>query len=266
MEKYKIDKGTKIILWLFVIYFIVVVVLFVPGYLKKRGKLYIVSPNYKIQYINGKWSNITNVDDYNMQEFEVFNNKSHLGKYKIIAANKLLLYDENGKNVKYDGDIFAYYGSFDIEMLNSNIDDNTNETDKKIVSQAIAEADIKGVSDYSIRQKLVVDIDYDGINETIYNVSNNLIGDPNTLDGIRETTDDNIFSLVFMYKDNEINIIDKKEDTTISKAFELDSIVDIKTDGDIELIYLDKYVQTEDDMCVKIYNLSDDKEVHNFCE
>ena len=63
-------KSNKIILGILAGYLVIMLIIFLPGYLKnKHDKIYILSDTFvKIKYENGKWSNITDNDDYKLKE------------------------------------------------------------------------------------------------------------------------------------------------------------------------------------------------------
>lgn len=265
-KRLKLDKTSRRIIYFLIIYAIVVVAVFSFMYFNKKGSLYIITSDYKIKYIDGDWLNITSVDDYNMQECSVYDNDSYLGKYKLLLSNKFYLYDENGKPITASGNVIAYRGSIKMSVLNTDLYMEALDTDNSYIKQALDKANIENVSDYEVKQKTVLDVDNDGIDEKIYVVSNVLVSDPNTLDGYRDTKDNTIFSILFMVKDDKIYIIDSKKDQEDYKYFEMSHVIDIKEDGKIELIYLDKYLQTDYNQCVKIYDLNKEKTIKDFCK
>ena len=62
--KIKIDKNIKITLLILLVYLVVMLIIFLPGYLKsKYEKLYIVTNRYKIKYEDGSWKNIDKTEE-----------------------------------------------------------------------------------------------------------------------------------------------------------------------------------------------------------
>lgn len=265
-EKIGLDKTSKVIITMFIIYTIILLAIFLPPYLYRRGKLYIVSNSFKIKYVNGNWFNVEEDKEFNLRKFDIYEENSYKGKYRLLYSNKIVLLDEDDARTDYSGNIIGFSGSLKANVLEANFYESEDSFDSSVVKKAISQAEIGNVSDYEVKQKAKIDIDNDGIEEVIYNVSNNMISDPNTLDGFRDTTDSIVFSLLFIYKDNNIYIIDKKINSTGDRIFELTKLLDFRSDNKPELLYLDKYPQTDGDQCVKLYDLLKEKLIHNFCE
>jgi len=265
-QKNKLDKLSKIIIGSFIVYTVILLAIFLPSYLHRRGRLYIVTNSYAIRYINGNWSNIDGSSEYMNKIFNIYENNELKGKFRLLYSDKMVLLDDQKNSVDYSGNLFGYAGTLKVNTLMPNLEMELEASDDYIIKRAIEEANIGNVSDYEVKQKTKIDIDDDLVDEIIYNVSNNMIADPNSLDGFRDTQDETVFSLVFMYKDNNIYVIDKKNSSTGDRMFELSNVLDIRNDGNVELIYVDKYPQTDDEQCAKLYDLSKNKLIHNFCE
>ena len=78
MKKLRLDRGVKLTLILLLVYTFVVLVVFLPMYLKKqRETVYIMTNRYKIKYEKRKWRKITNSDDYKLREFNIYQNNDN---------------------------------------------------------------------------------------------------------------------------------------------------------------------------------------------
>lgn len=260
MKNIKIDKNLKILFGILIVYLIIMLIIFLPGYLKNRKeKLYLLTNFVKIKYENGKWSNIDDIENYNLKEFDIYEDSQYRGKYKVIYSNKFNLFDEEGKMLNYTGSIFASSGTLSLDVYDVEEGEPT-DSDISIVNNALSQLNISSQNTYSFFQKSTLDVDNDSIDETIYNVSNYYVeGDVDTR-----------FSIIFMYKNNKLVIIDKyiTDDEGIEDGpiFSIMKILDIKSDKKLELFYTKNYAYRPFDECGVLYNLTGKvKLIHNFC-
>lgn len=270
MLKNKLSKTDKTIIFLFFVYFVVTLIIFLPGYIKRKyEKLYLVGNEIQIKYENGKWSNIIDSSDYSLKKFDVINDKQYLGNYKVLFNNRLLLY-ENGKKVDYDGDIIAYRGTLKFKLSSYNYNEAKSNEDDFIIKKALNKVKISEDAFYSIDQKVFSDVDNDGNNETIYNISNIKQPDSDAIDcvPIAVSNSSNVnYSIIFIYKNNDVKIINSIVDVEqVFENFQIYKIVDIRADGKKELLYTKGYPLNPSSECLFLYNLSKEKQINNFCE
>lgn len=259
-NKFKLDKSAKTLIIIFIVYLIIMVAIFLPGYLNRRGKLYIVTDNVRIKYDNGKWIKLKRNDEYKLKEFEIYEDGNHIGKYKLVDTNKIHLY-ENGKEYVYNGNIFAYNGSISLDVYDTEFLDSITDEDKQIIDQALTSLDISTNYELNYIEKKNIDVDNDGNIDTIYCINNYYSEDENNQK----------FSIVFIYKNNKINIIDKQitdvngiED---SKIFYINKILDVKKDNKLELLYSSNYPNgSTSSECTNLYNLNKNKKIKDFCK
>lgn len=255
-------KSNKIILVILAGYLVIMLIIFLPGYLKnKHDKIYILSDTFvKIKYENGKWSNITDNDDYKLKEFEIYDGESYKGKYKLLFTNRFYLYD-NGKDVSYTGPLFAYSSNigFSVKAFASN--DEVLEDDKIYISDLLTSLGLDTTYEFDLFQRQTIDVDNDGNLEKVYSISN----------FYTESTASKVFSIVFMVKDNK-NYVIEKVITTPDKiydeaSFMIKQVIDIKNDNKLELLLTKNYYSRPQDECALLYDLSGKRKlIHNFCE
>ena len=270
-KKLKLSNGEKIFLIVLVIYVLIMLLVFLPNYLKKQNEtMFIMTTRYKIKYEKGKWKKITNSDDYKLRKLNIYLDGDYFGEYRILYSNRFTLLNDNDEIVPYDGIIFAYSGSNKIKLHEISYNEEINYKDDEIVKDALSKIGITQMAYYNIRQKSSIDIDNDNKNEYIYIIDNYEKASNNSIDGITGPVANDSgknFSVIFMYKNNKVYIIDKiiTEDYAF-KVFEVLNVIDIKEDNKLELIYNvgERYNTFSD--CVKLYNLANNKEIHNFCQ
>ena len=170
-------------------------------------------------YIDGSWYNTTFEDGNN--SYRVYTDNKYLGTYKIKKSSEFTLYDNSGKNISYSGDLFAYSDSLDIRVRSYTkgkiVDSNLSEIN------TILNSSFKK-SDFSVNERIVIDLDNNGVNDEIINVSN--------LDA--QTEQSKYFDLMY------ININNKNRQVLINKNV-------IPANVLIEPIYQIKYILKVDE-------------------
>lgn len=270
IKKINLDKGVKTVLIILVIYVGIVLLIFLPNYLKKQKEnLYIMTNRYRIKYEKGAWQNIIDGDEYKTKTFDIYEDNNYFGKYKILFSNSSFsLRDDEDRIVDYSGYIFATSGSIKNKLYNYELDKEYTFTDQEVIKEALKSVEIDEQAYYNIHQK--VRLNLDNKKATIYYVDNIKEADEDSLDGITgpvANSSGKNYALLVLYKNNKVYIIDKiiteKNDF---RVFEILNIMDIREDGKLELIYVLGNRYSNDSDCVKLYNLENNKEIHNFCE
>ena len=270
LNKNSFTKIDKTIILGFIIYLIVMLIIFLPGYLKKEHEnLYILTTRMRIKYEKGTWLSITDPNDYLSKKFNIYEDGKYLGNYQVVLNNSFILYDDD-KQVDYSGGILGYRGTLKLDLMNYNFKETKSSEDDFIVKQALKKMDITEDAYYSIDQKVFSDVDNNGNNETIYNISNIKQPDSESIDcvpiPVKNSSNVN-FSILFMYKDNNVYIINSiVDDKQEFETFEIQNILDIKADGKKELLYTRGYPLNPSSECSFLYNLAKAKQIKNFCE
>ena len=259
-NKLKIDKTSKAIIIGFVLYAIVVLAIFLPGYLSRKGTLYIVTSSFKIKYKDGKWSNIVDKNEYITKEFDIYESDSYLGEFDLLNTDSSMIYYGDKDSTKHSDNIFAYRGSKSLELLHPEITNKISDSDNAIISEALINENINYNGDINLFSRMSIDLDNDGNDEYIYYVSNYY------QNNVKE-----YFYLFFMYKNNKVYTIEKvvadANDIYDYRIFGPYKIIDFKKDGKYELIYTGNYPNgSNDSECVKLYNLNKNKIIKDFCE
>ena len=255
-------KAYKIVIVGVILYVIIMLLIFLPGYIsKKRDKLYILSGDFiKIKYENGKWQNITDSDDYKLKQFEVFESGNYKGNYKILFTNKYYLYDSKGKNINYGGQLFSYSGTLKLGVVNV-ANNEITENDSFIIKEALNKLKINNFNKLNLYQKVSLDVDKDNVVENIYAISNYYV-DENL---------DKVFSIVFVEKNGKIDfLIDKvisSDKIYDEPSYEINKIIDVKEDKKYEIMIEQSYFSRPEESCIILNKLyGNKKEIKNLCE
>ena len=200
------------------------------------------------------------LEDYNLQKFNIYENDNLLGEYKVVYSNRFHLFDEAGKEKEYDGQLFAYRGKAKLEIISTLEFNELTETDKVIIDKALVDNNLSSNYQFNLMQKLSYDIDNDGEEEVIYCLNNYYI----------ESNDKDTFSIIFMYDNNEIKVIAKDVVTDNNvythPMYEIKKLLDVKKDGKYELMYSQMYFSNPDNECAILHNLNKNKVIKNLCE
>ena len=117
------------------------------------------------KYDNNTWSKSTYKNSN--KKYITYVNNNYLGTYYL--RNNVNLYNENGNNVPYNGDLFCYSNELNIK-LKSYTKTKVNNTDIDTINSILS--DSFNYNDFSLNEKIIVDIDNNGINDSIISVSN----------------------------------------------------------------------------------------------
>lgn len=257
-KKFKLDKSIVIIISLLVIYLIIMLVLFLPSYLRKMNdKLYIITNDYSIKYEKGNWKYFDSSSDYK-KKFDIYVDNSYLGNYNAVFNNRFFLYNDDLEPVRYGGKLFGYNGTISLDYYYIEELEKT-ENDISVINRALESLGVYDINEINLFQKISIDIDNDQNNETVYCINNYY-----TYDGKDK------FSIIFVDNDGKIDIIEKvitTEDMIYSATiYGIDSVMDVKQDKSYELIITKNYYSDPDSECVVIYNLTNKKVINNLCK
>ena len=161
--------------------------------------------------------------------------------------------------MKYNGTLFGYRGTLDLNYLDTKIVDSIDDNDKQVITKVFEDNSIPVDFNFNLYQRIDYDLDNDGSTDNIYCISNYYMDNM-----------DKYYSIIFTNIDGKINIIDKiitDSDGTYEKPmFKISNLVDIRDDEKYELLYMNNYFSQSGTDCVKMYNVTKNKLVKNFCK
>ena len=86
----------------------------------KQGTTLVIGNNTVWTYNKQRWKNISSkgqFQQFNWQEFTVFDNNEKLGNYNLWYDDKWYLFDKKKNAINYEGDLVAYQANYDINIL-----------------------------------------------------------------------------------------------------------------------------------------------------
>jgi len=207
-----------------------------------------VSTGDKWQLKNGMWSDIEETD---LIHFNVYINNKSIGKYNLVYNNKWYLFDDNRKAIKYDGNILAINGNVKYELIDFKEEDFDSD-DEKLLTKILEGKSIDETSEPDSASKIVLDLDGDNIQETIYTASNAFI------EGYSVK---NRYSIIFTGDEQPEILYEHYEDE--SKQFSmcvprLNTVIDIDKDSKYELIFECNYYD-QLGSCAMLFEQKNDK-------
>lgn len=180
---------------------------------------------------NNKWKNISfnKITNYNWKKYNTYIDNSYYGKYYLYNNEKWYLFKDKTKAVNYDGNLLALGGNIKYKVVNFTTYDIEDYTYvKKVLNDNEISEKVFLTSDSLIS----IDINNDGIKESIYTISNKFS---------TENDSDIQFSFVFMVKNNKIiylykNIEKNQDNIYVGCKPYINSILDINEDNKYEII------------------------------
>ena len=189
-------KKTYIVLIaIMIIFFLVMFIVFGLDNIKKEGynTTIIVGEDTVWSYKNRKWINVSKpYDNLNWKKYDVYLNNEKSGKRYLWYSNKWYAFDSKKNAIKLEGNLLAIKANYDIPVYNFNTRDIDDYT---YVESVLKDNDLSKDSQYTSKYKIVFDYDNDGEDEEFYLISNAFPMD---------FEPDDIFSIVFMVKNDEI--------------------------------------------------------------
>jgi hypothetical protein len=197
---------------------------------KKEGfdTTIIVDEDTVWSYKNRKWINVSKpFSGLSWEKYEVYDNNEKLGKYYLWYSDKWYAFDSKKNAVLIDGDLLGVRANYDVLVYNHDI---SEIEDYSYVYSVLKENNIPVDSEYTSKYKIVLDYDNDGEEEEFYVITNAFPMD---------FEPENIFSIVFMVKDEEIYPI--YNDISTNTGFNgckpyISSFIDVDEDSKYEFI------------------------------
>jgi len=129
------------------------------------------------------------------EKLSIFINARYFGDYYVKFINHWNLTDDNNKYVDYNGNSLAFSKDFNIKVIEYN-DESISEVELNEINSII---NTNVLEEYlSINEKVIIDLDKNGINDKIVNVSN--------LDSENQSI---YFNLVYVILNGKTNILVK---------------------------------------------------------
>ena len=194
---------------------------------KKNQSIILVGNNTYWEYKDKKFYNITsNVSSLYWKDYIVYINNKKYGTYKLWHDDKWYLYDKDRNYVSYDGSFLAISSNYDIKPVAYSLD---NLSSDKYVKKVLSNNNIK-TNNFTVKNKVNIDIDNDSKKESIYLISNVLPIDK--YENYR-------FSIVFMVKNDIIyTVFSDVQNESNSRGCKpyIDAFIDVDKDEDLEMI------------------------------
>lgn len=191
-----------------------------------KSSYLIVNDTNMWEYHNKKWTNKKNFDTNN-NKLSVYVNKKYSGYYNMEYIKSWNLFDDNDNFIEYEGNILAFTNDLNINVKDYGMNKVDNEDIKKI--NEIMSTSITG-NELTTNEKIIIDLNKDGIDDSIINVSNIELENANIY-----------FSLIYAIINNDIKIIKKDiipvTDLLIVPNYNLEYVLNINNE-DIDSIVI----------------------------
>lgn len=196
---------------------------------QKTQTTILLNQNTIFEYKNKNWIKVNQnyINDYNWKEFDVFLDSEYKGKKLVWHDNQWYIFDKNKNAINYTEKFIGIKANYEINIKNFNVVTNNNAD---YTYEILSKYNLPQTAELTVDDKIITDIDNDGIDEEIYLVSNTFP---------LNTEPDTIFSNVFMVKNNQIYTMYEnniKGDIYSGCLPYINSIIDIDNDDNYEII------------------------------
>jgi len=159
-------------------------------------------------YTKKRWINVkksSTISSINWEKFQVYENNKYLGEYSTwydSDASKWYYFDNEKDYITPNGKVLAYKSNSEIK-IDEYEEKEISASDKQYVNHVLEENKISTSAKFTSNYKVEIDFDNDSKNETFYVLTNTFP---------TEFEPDQIFSIVFMVKDDNIYYLYKSID------------------------------------------------------
>ena len=194
---------------------------------RKQAVTILTGEKTVFEYSNNKWSSNNNIKKYDWKKFSIFLDNEYKGEYYVWNDDRWLIFDDNKEAVNYTENFLGISANINVNLIPFNTLENS---DLNYASQVLRGHDISPNADLTVNTVTNVDIDGDGIEESIYIISNAF-----PIDFEPAMT----FSYIFMVKEDQIYMIYQfEDDNNLDNGLKpyISSILDVDNDGIYELL------------------------------
>lgn len=228
-------KRYIILILCFLIYLLIALFIFGSPKKKKSDEAdYILFANNQIwKYSNSEFFDVLdNINIVGQKKFYIYDNGTYKGYFNLgLYESKIYLFDDDDNSYKYDGELMGFTDNNKhkvVNLLSQQLDDNDTLFIQKEFNKNNLEYQYINLNNVN---KYVADIDNDGENEIIYNISNMLDeekqGKGYSLIFINDS--DKIYELIKDIKSNQKSLLD-------GYGYYMNNIADLNGDGKLDFI------------------------------
>ena len=198
-------------------------------------------------YLDGRWLKLY-IDDIEDNQFVVYIDNQYMGSYKLKYGTIWNLFDNNNSYVEYSGKLLAYSENFNVNVPNYEITTVSENEIREITS--ILNHNINA-NTLSINEVVNIDLDFNGIDDKIVNVSN--------LDSLED--EQYYFNLCYVVLNGEIQtlILDNVEykDILAYPVYEINYLLQYDNNNYYSIILQEGYFSNVGETQNNLYNLTD---------
>ena len=160
----------------------------------ENKKFYLVLNNFSVWKYNKTWAK-ANYSDVNNKKMSVFIDNKTKGQYYLKYGTTWNLFNDQDEYVNYHGDLIAITPYIKLEFLRYS-QGVINTDDLNTITRLNANANNITVQELSPKEKIIVDLDSNGINDSIVIVGN-----------IDIPSQNNYFNIVYVNLNGDIKVL-----------------------------------------------------------
>lgn len=209
---------------------------------------------------NWRYVDPNRLSDFEWNKFNIYSGNEYIGNYNIQYNDRWYIFDDDYNSIDYNRQLFMIKGAsvdfYDFERVEFSEDDIVDIKKTLDKLKIVYNNDISGY-------KIYIDIDNDGVNEVLFNVSSSY----DALESAeQETIDDGfyLYNLVYIVKNNknyflEKSILKSKEDYYSMPYYDVNYILKIGDSDIYKFVIYKTYFSAEDINCYSVYEFKNNK-------
>ena len=255
LEKIKNNKSYVIIISILIIYVLIMIIIGKSKLFEKKD-YYVVMNNNVIWKYNDEWNVITKEKEkeeiLEKTQFTIHYENKKIENYYLDYDIIWKAHDSQFHLVNIKNNFFAYSQGFEINMVDIKYQQMSSQ-DEEIIKPYLNKKGLNNYGNLTTKEKLIYDINNDGKQETVYIISNNILGD-------NIATTEKFFHMVILKENNNLttlaeSIVNSKYDL---KVYKVEAIIDYDNNKKYEIILNKKYYSQNGTPCSELINLYGD--------
>lgn len=200
---------------------------------EKKYEIVLIARNVIFKMNNNHWNVVKNSDNIrkniNWQPFKIYIDYDYFGEYNLVKSDGWYAFDNNRKPINMDSgnkSFFAYKSEQIIDVKNI---DNSENNQFSETSNLLNDYNININKTPLINERVNIDLNDDGVDETIYNIANIF----------NEDYPDKNFTLFLVKRGDKLYRLyraSEEVDATNICFSSINSILDIDNDNEYEII------------------------------
>jgi hypothetical protein len=239
-------KNIGIIIVIILILFSFIFSFIIVPYVNNKSVFVIIGDNTIWKKTNDSWKSVSvrSLPKFSYSKVYSYNGSNYIGETYNDYSDDLIVYDKNYEQIELTSELLSIKTSEKLKSTKSVYNSDEEEWDSEYINKVLEKYSI--TEEYEVN-KYVIDVNNDGNQDTIFNISNFYLNDE----------DETSYSIIFSVINDNIDIIDSvivsKDEELKTQTINLNHVVDLDNDGEYEIIITKASYGNSDDVCNTMY-------------